>query len=394
MNKITQLQLNWTYPIFFTLVLALLLMGCGQSTAEPGLTSTDENETSIEPEEDEIVSESSSATATEDSSSGTNEITEDVSDDDDINIVLLPKFMGISVFDQANEGAIEAARNLRQPAPSFVGPTAENSVEGQIKILEDAITNGYDAVMISNNAGDEIAPVAQRAMDAGVSVVTWDSPIPSAGGESVFVAQVDFDETGYVMAEMAHDILNGNGKFAILSATRNSANQNAWIASMEETISTDSKYEGLELIDIVYGDDQADKSYTEALALVEAYPDLDLIMSPTTVGIGAAAKAMQDEGMCDAVKTSGLGLPAEMIIYMKDDCVPQFALWSFSDLGYLTYHLTYHLAKGNIEAVEGATFNAGRMGNFTIEKDPTRNEGLRVLMGSFAIYKAEDLLWR
>lgn len=392
MKKNVTLQPHWKFTVLY-LVLALLLMACGQISSEPE-GNVDATATSIETAENENLNESAADSAPEDSSSGANEITENVSEDNNVNIVLLPKFMGISVFDQANEGAVEAARNLRQPSPNFVGPTAENSAAGQIEILQDAINNGFDAVMISNNAGDEIAPIAQQAIDAGIVVVTWDSPIPSAEGESVFVAQVDFDETGYVMAEMAYDILNGKGKFAILSASRDSANQNAWIAAMEETISTDSKYSGLELLDTVYGDDQAEKSYDEALNLVNLYPDLDLIMSPTTVGIGAAAKAMQDEGLCDQVKTSGLGLPGEMIEFMQDDCVPQFALWSFSDLGYLTYHLTYHLAQGNIEAVEGATFYAGRMGNFTIEKDPTRDQGLRVLMGEFAIYKAEDLLWR
>ncbi|NOZ71797.1 MAG: sugar ABC transporter substrate-binding protein, partial [Chloroflexi bacterium] len=111
-----------------------------------------------------------------------------------------------------------------------------------------------------------------------------------------------------------------------------------------------------------------------------------LIMAPTTVGIAAAAKAMQDEGLCDEVKVSGLGLPAEMVSYTLNGCAPEFALWSFDDLGYLTYYVTYILATGDIEAKEGETFEAGRMGVYTIEKDPTRDKGLRVLMGPFTVY--------
>ena len=64
-------------------------------------------------------------------------------------------------------------------------------------------------------------------------------------------------------------------------------------------------------------------------------------MAPTTVGIVAAAKAMQDEGLCDKVKISGLGLPSEMVEYTTNGCAPEFALWSFVDLGYLTYYVTY-----------------------------------------------------
>jgi rhamnose transport system substrate-binding protein len=255
----------------------------------------------------------------------------------------MPKFLGILVFDQANEGAMEANADLGNPANlEFLGPTPENSVAGQIEILTTATTQGVDAIMISNNAGDQLAPAAQAARDAGMAVVTWDSPIPSAEGEQVFIAQVDFDETGTVMADMALSILGDDGgQFAVLSASPDAANQNAWIAALEEVLEADDTYASLELVDIVYGNDQSEDSYNQALALVDQYPDMELIMAPTTVGIAAAAKAMQDEGLCDTVKVSGLGLPAEMVSYTLNGCAPEFALWSFVDLGYLSYYTTY-----------------------------------------------------
>ena len=216
-------------------------------------------------------------------------------------------------------------------------------------------------------------------------MVTWDSPIPSADGEQLFIAQVDFNETGMVMADMALSIIGpGGGEFAVLSATPDAANQNAWNASMKEHLK-DPKYSKIKLVDLVYGDDQSEKSYNQALALVDKYPNLKLIMAPTTVGIAAAAKAMQDEGLCDQVKVSGLGLPAEMVSYTLNGCAPEFALWSFVDLGYLSYYATYMMATGQIEGVAGETFKAGRMGYYTIEKDPTRDKGLRVKMGPFLL---------
>jgi rhamnose transport system substrate-binding protein len=118
---------------------------------------------------------------------------------------------------------------------------------------------------------------------------------------------------------------------------------------------------------------------------------MELIMAPTTVGIAAAAKAMQDEGLCDTVKVSGLGLPAEMVSYTLNGCAPEFALWSFVDLGYLSYYTTYLIATGQMQAEEGVTFEAGRMGSYTIEKDPTREQGLRVLMGPFTVYDATNV---
>ena len=310
-----------------------------------------------------------------------------------VDMVLLPKFLGILVFDQANQGAEEAHAELQNKGElQFLGPTPENSVAGQIEIVTTAATQGMDVIMLSNNAGDQITPAAQAARDAGVTVVTWDSPIPSSEGEQVFVAQVDFDETGTVMADMALKILGDDGgKFAVLSASPDAANQNAWIAALEEVLATDDTYASLELLDIVYGNDQSEDSYNQALALVDKYPDMELIMAPTTVGIAAAAKAMQDEGLCDTVKVSGLGLPAEMVSYTLNGCAPEFALWSFVDLGYLSYYVTYLLGTGGIEGAVGERFEAGRMGTYTIEKDPTRDAGLRVLMGPFTVYDKDNV---
>ena len=231
-----------------------------------------------------------------------------------VSMVLLPKFLGISVFDQAHNGAEEAAKELKNPTKlQFLGPTPQNSVAGQIEIVTNATTQGVNAIMISNNSGDQIAPAAKAAQAKGVKVVTWDSPIPSSEGEDVFVAQVDFSDMGKMMAEMALDIIGpGGGKFAVLSASPDASNQNSWIAAMKTALK-DPKYAKLNLVDIVYGNDESEKSYSQAQALVDKYPDLKVIMAPTTVGIQAAAKAMQDEKLCDKVKISGLGLPSEMV---------------------------------------------------------------------------------
>ncbi|CAN5836158.1 hypothetical protein BH20CHL4_BH20CHL4_11930 [soil metagenome] len=311
-----------------------------------------------------------------------------------VKMMLLPKFLGIEVFEQANQGAQEAAAELENPTElDFVGPTAENSVAGQIEFVTNAPAGDYDVVMLSNNAGDQIAPAAVAAQEAGTKVVTWDSPIPNAEGESLFVAQVDFDETGVVMADMALSILGDEGgQFAILSASPDAANQNAWIAAMEEALQ-DPKYANLELLEVVYGDDQSEESYEQALALVSSHPDMDLIMAPTTVGIASAAQALQAEGLCDEIKVSGLGLPSEMLAYTQNGCAPEFALWSFVDLGYLTYYASYLLATGAIEGVEGETFEAGRLGQYTIEKDPTRPDvdALRIVMGPFSVYDIDNV---
>ncbi len=71
------------------------------------------------------------------------------------------------------------------------------------------------------------------------------------------------------------------------------------------------QYPGLDLVSIVYGNDLADDSYREATALLQKYPDLKVIVSPSSVGIVASAKAVEDAKKVGQVYVTGLGLPSE-----------------------------------------------------------------------------------
>ncbi len=371
-------------------VVALILAACGGDSGDTTTTAGEATTTAAEATTTAAAETTTSAAAESTTSAAAGGEAVEITAGDSITATFLPKCTNIAVFPQANSGAEEAAAELGSDPAEFVGPADCGDTTGQIEFMTNAVTQGVDAIMLSNNSGDQLDAPAQAAADAGIPVVTWDSPIPSATGESVFVAQVDFDETGQVMAEMARTILGDDGgEFAILSATPDAANQNAWIAAMEEVLAT-PEFENLVLVETVYGNDVAEDSVTAALGLVDSHPDLELIMAPTTVGIVAAAQAMTQEGLCETIKVSGLGLPEEMAPYVESGCAPEFALWSFVDLGYLAYYVAYGIATEQIVAEEGATFVAGRMGEYEITADPTRDAGLRVLMGPFSKYNAEN----
>ena len=84
--------------------------------------------------------------------------------------IFLPKCTGNAVFDQANEGAMEAAEELGVDTAEFVGPACCADSTGQVEFVTNAVTQGVDAIMISNNAGDQIDPaVAARPRPASPS---------------------------------------------------------------------------------------------------------------------------------------------------------------------------------------------------------------------------------
>ena len=211
----------------------------------------------------------------------------------------------------------------------------------QIPFIQDATTQGYKAIVVSATGADEVAPALKAAKDAGIKVVGYDSS-PAEGAYDVFVNQTDFSLIGGSMAQWACDLApDCSGEIAILSATATATNQNAWIEDFNKALSTDPKFAKLKLVDTVYGDDDATKSTNEANGLLQKYPDLKVIVAPTTVGILAAAQVVKQAG--SAVKVTGLGLPNDMKAFVADGTTPKFGLWSVPDLGYLAYYVAAKL---------------------------------------------------
>ena len=119
---------------------------------------------------------------------------------------------------------------------------------------------------------------------------------------------------------------------------------------------------------IAYGDDEPQKSTDQTQALLDNYPDLKVICAPTTVGIMAAAKLVQDTEGCN-VKITGLGLPSEMLEYTGEGkSCPYFYLWDMQLLGKLSAYATIALINGDITGAEGETFTVEGLGEFAITK--------------------------
>ena len=239
------------------------------------------------------------------------------------------------------------------------------TADAQVSVIQSLISQGVDSIAIAANDENALQAALEEAMDAGIKVSCLDSKV-NADSRMTFVNQAGTKEIGQALMDAVLDITGGEGQWAILSATSQAANQNAWIEAMKEVM-TDEKYSKLELVEVAYGDDEPQKSTDQTLALLQKYPDLKLICAPTTVGINAAAKVLQDEA--SDVKLTGLGLPSEMAEYIGDDdahSCPYMYLWNPIDVGRLGAYTSIALVNGDITGAEGETFTAGDMGEYTI----------------------------
>lgn len=280
----------------------------------------------------------------------------------DIKIGLVVKSLGNGFFDAANKGAQEAAKELGGVEVIYTGPTT-TTAEGQIEVINSLIAQGVSAIAVSANDPDALVPALKKATQRGIKVISWDSGV-APEGRILQLNPSSNELIGKMCLTLVKDHLDGGkGDFAILSATTTSTNQNIWIDQMKKQL---KDFPGLNLVTTVYGDDLSDKSYREAEGLLKANPNIKVIVAPTTVGVLAASKVVEDKGLVGKVYVTGLGLPSEMVSAIKSGATKEFAIWNPIDLGYSATQIAYRLVKGETDGKPGSEIEAYRMGKIKV----------------------------
>ncbi len=284
-----------------------------------------------------------------------------------VRIALVVKALGIGFFEAAAKGAEEAAAELGDVEIIYTGPT-DTTAEGQIEVINALIAQGVNAIAVSANDRDALVPTLKRAMDRGITVISWDSGV-APEGRAMHLNPSSNPLIGNMIIKLAADHLPEGGDVAVLSASATATNQNTWIEEMNKVL---GNYPGINVVGTVYGDDLADKSYREAQGLMQTYPNLKAIIAPTSVGIVAAAQAVTDAGKVGQVNVTGLGLPSEMAAHVKSGASQSFAIWNPIDLGYAAAMISYNLVKGTATAEPGGSIPMGRIGAVALDDN---NEG-------------------
>jgi rhamnose transport system substrate-binding protein len=265
----------------------------------------------------------------------------------------------------------EAGGEVINKAPDQ--PTAE----AQIQMIEELVSQKVDCIAISANDPDALQPALQKAMQAGIKVLSLDSAV-NKDSRIVHIQQADPEQIGRVEIQAASEMIGGKGEIAVLSATSQATNQNTWIEWMKKELE-DPKYKDVKLVKVAYGDDLRDKSVSETEGLLKSYPNLKAIIAPTTVGIAAAGKVLMDKNLKGKIVLTGLGLPSEMAEYIESGICPWMYLWNPIDLGYLAGCASDALVKGTIAGKEGEKFTAGKLGEKSVTK--AADGGTEIMLG-------------
>lgn len=275
---------------------------------------------------------------------------------EEYRIAMIPKFTSDPYFKAADKGAQEAAEELGVEV-TFNGPV-DADVSKQTEIVDQFVQQRYDAITVSANDPDALAPAMEQAREQDVKVSTFDADVKPEARE-VFLNQATYAGMGKTMVDMMAKQTGGKGDFLIVTAVLTAPNQNRWIAEMRKYIK--AKYPDMQIKAVLPGNEDLAKSRQVALDYLRSHPDTKGVWCVTGIATPGVAEAVEKLGLKGEVAITGLGVPSLVRNYIKSGTIEEVALWNPTDIGYGAIYMAKAQLDGTLKPSSGS-LKAGRLG--------------------------------
>ncbi|MEO7123062.1 MAG: substrate-binding domain-containing protein, partial [Lacisediminihabitans sp.] len=284
----------------------------------------------------------------------------------EITLAIVPKLLGLSVFEANVKGAKQVASKLKIKINYTASVKASGADQAQVIMGLVNSNNPPNVIAYSANDPTSIVPALNAATKAGIKVIGFDSDVtPSA--RLYFIQDTAYPAMGKALidAVVAHG--GSSGSYAILSSTKDATIQNAWIAAMKDYAAKNDP--NLKLVDIGYGQSNQATSQTQAVNLINSNPDLKALIPIDGAAVPGALAAVKSQGVVGKVGVFGIGDPNPNAQYFEDGSLTGLFLWDEVKQGELIAYLARGVADGTIKG-SSPTFTAGDLVSFTVTDSP------------------------
>ena len=300
--------------------------------------------------------------------------------DEKLTIAMVPQIKGNEYFTACYEGAVKASDEL---GIDFIydGPT-DGRVDRQIELIETFISDGVDAIIVSPNDSDTIVPTLQKAMEAGITVLTFDVDANS-GARDWFVNPADAELIGQALVNcMVDQVGSEEFDYLVLCESLSDAGQKSWtdaaVAYAQENLP------GLNFLEIKQCTQSQDQAYTTAKDLLKVYPDVQGIITVGSVCFPGVIEAVNDSGLKGKIAVQGMGTPNEIRNYLEDGSIVYDVLWNPIDLGYAAIYAAYETVNGTF-APDATEIALGSLGTLTV------TENKEIMLGNPFVFTKENV---
>lgn len=259
---------------------------------------------------------------------------------------MLPKLTTIAYFEACRVGAEQAVADLNANGVKvkliYDGPS-ENSGSEQTKFIDTWIRQKVDAICVAPNQPKTMKRFVQKAHDAGIKFLTWDSDAEESGRD-LMITQVDEEVLGHMLIEDLAAQMGEEGEWAIAIASLDAHNLNSWRRIAEARAL--EKYPRLTLVNTVVTEEDENLARQRVQTLLNAHPQLKGILAFDSNSVPGAAEAIKSAGKSGLVALTGNSTPGKMKPYIDEGVLQSFYLWDPRELGNLTIRLAVAMVQG------------------------------------------------
>ncbi|NIL99042.1 MAG: substrate-binding domain-containing protein [Planctomycetales bacterium] len=259
---------------------------------------------------------------------------------DTLVIATVVKATGNPWFNRMEEGVEDAARQLGVDA-YLIGPTQFDEAQ-QVRMIDDLIVKGVDAICVVPNDAESVDPVLQRARQKGILVITHESPTQKNCDYNL--EAINNQAFARYHVDKLVEYMGREGEFAMIVGSLTAPTHNLWADEVEAY--AQQNYPGLKLVtDRIPANDQ-DVAYQRTEELIKAYPNLKGMIVFGSLGPPGAARALDEKGLADKIMLVGTTMPNHGAPYLKSGTLKHATLWDPQPVGFAMVYLAKHLLEG------------------------------------------------
>ena len=239
-------------------------------------------------------------------------------------------------------GAKDKADELGNVKITFRAPADKADPNEQVRMVEDAINQKADAILVAPTDQAALSPVVEKATDAGIPVIIIDSPVATEKYTS-FVA-TDNQAAAELAADELAELIEGKGKIAIISAQPGSGTTMVRENGFKDRVK--EKYPDIEIVTTQYSMGDKTKALNYTLDILTANPDLAGFYATNEGSTVGVARGVQEKGVVDKVKVVGFDKSQDIINALNEGLIQATMVQNPYNMGSLGVELA-------ISAIEG-----------------------------------------
>jgi simple sugar transport system substrate-binding protein len=231
----------------------------------------------------------------------------------------------------------------------------------QVKVVEDLVAQGVDAICVVPNSTPALEPVFKRARDAGIVIVTHEATdVVNADADVEAFSNKDYGEA---FAKVLIDGMGGEGKFVGFVGTLTATSHNEWVDSSFAYIEKNAPK--MECLGKIEAQEDSVVSYNRVLELMMVHPDLKGFQGSSGADAPGIGRAIEELGLQDSTVVVGTALVSSSSEYLLTGAIDVCGFWDPALAGYAMNEIALHVLKGG--KLDTLAFKAEGYQNYVID---------------------------